>query len=102
MPRLLTCLSFKRKLVSNLSTKRISKIIDFGKSLYLLFHLWVVALAITLFVEQDKKIAKTHYFVWRRRRLVEQSGNPILVFFFIPIPNNTLNFRNQLFLVRHI
>ena len=63
MPRLLTYLSFKRKLVSNLSTKRMSKIIDFGKSLYLLFRLWVVTLAITLFIEQDKKIAKTHYFV---------------------------------------
>ena len=46
MPRLLTYLSFKRKLVSNLSTERMCKIIDFGKALYLLFHFWVVALAI--------------------------------------------------------
>ena len=56
-----------------------SKIIDFGKSLYLLFHFLVVTLDITLFIGQDKKIAKIRYFVWCRRRLAEQSGNPILV-----------------------
>lgn len=49
MPRLLTYLSFKRKLVYNLSTKRMSKIIDFGKSIYLLLHFWVVTLAINSF-----------------------------------------------------
>ena len=94
MPRLLTCLSFKRKLVPNLSTKRMSKIIDLGKFLYLLFRFFVVTLAIILFIEQDKKIAKTRYFVWRRFQVAEQSGNPILVFFFIPILNDSHDFRN--------
>ena len=60
-----------------------SKIVDLGKSLYRFFYFWVVTLAITLFIEQDKKIAKTRYFVWRRFRLAEQSGNPILVVRFI-------------------